>query len=361
MRSIAIETCRGRRVIGPEAPVFIVAELSGNHNGDLGRARALVDAAADAGADAIKLQTYTAETMTIDCDNEYFQVGVSKAWAGHTLYSLYEWACTPWEWQPELKERAEARGVPLFSSPFDAAAVDFLEQMHVPMYKVASLEIGDLALLRKIGATRKPVMMSRGMSSPEEIARALDTLKAAGAPGVALLHCVSSYPAVPEEMNLRTIPDLARRFDIVPGLSDHTLGTSVAVASVALGACVIEKHFTLRRADGGPDAAFSLEPEEFAQMVRQVREVSAALGQPSYEPSAKETETKAYRRSLFVVQDINQGDLLTSQNVRVIRPGHGLEPRYLDAVMGKPASSALTRGTPLRPEHVVGFSPEAGA
>jgi pseudaminic acid synthase len=359
MRSLEIETCRGVRGIGPGAPVFIVAELSGNHNQDFDRARALVDAAIDAGADAVKLQTYTAETMTIDCDNAYFQVGVNKAWAGHTLYSLYEWAHTPWEWQPKLKAQAEARGVPLFSSPFDASAVDFLERMQVPMYKVASLEIGDLGLLRKIGATRKPVIMSRGMASLEEIELALCTLREAGAPGVALLHCVSSYPAIPEEMNLRTIPDLARRFDVVPGLSDHTLGTAVAVSSVALGACVIEKHFTLRREDGGPDAAFSLEPEEFAEMVRQVRVVSAALGQPSYEPSVKEVETKAYRRSLFVVQDIQAGELLTPRNIRVIRPGHGLAPRYLDAVLGQRASVALARGTPLASAHVAGFALES--
>ena len=361
MRSITIETPRGQRIIGPEQPVFIVAELSGNHNGDLGRARALVDAAVETGADAIKLQTYTAETMTIDCNNEYFQVGVSKAWKGHTLYSLYELASTPWEWQPGLKAQAEARGVPLFSSPFDGAAVDFLEHMGVPMHKVASLEIGDIALLRKIGSTQKPVIMSRGMASVEEIELALTTLKQAGAPGVALLHCVSSYPASPEEMNLRTIPDLARRFDIIPGLSDHTLGTAVAVASVALGACVIEKHFTLRRADGGPDAAFSLEPEEFALMVKEVREVSAALGKPSYEPSPKESETKAYRRSVFVVKDIEAGGVLTSENVRVIRPGHGLAPKYLDSIMGRPVTLALSRGTPLRPEHVAGFSPESRA
>jgi pseudaminic acid synthase len=355
MPSLTIETCRRKLCIGPDCPVFIVAELSGNHNGDFGRAEQLVDAAIAAGADAIKLQTYTADTMTIDCDNEYFQVRLNEAWAGHTLYSLYKWAFTPWEWQAKLKARAEARGVPLFSSPFDASAVDFLESLDVPLYKVASFEIGDLGLLRKIGSTHKPVIMSRGMANAEEIQLALETLREAGTPGVALLHCVSSYPAVPEDMNLRTIPDLSRRFDVVTGLSDHTLGTAVAVASVALGAAVIEKHFTLRRADGGPDAAFSLEPEEFAEMVRQVRQVSAALGRPSYEPSGKELETKAYRRSLFVVEDIEKGELFTTRNVRVIRPGHGLAPKYFDAVIGQRASTAVARGTPLRREHVSGL------
>jgi len=356
MSSITIEARGKTRHIGPGAPVFVVAELSGNHNGDYGRAERLVDAAVDAGADAIKLQTYTADTMTIDCDNEYFQVRLNEAWAGHTLYSLYQLASTPWEWQPRLKARAEARGVPLFSSPFDPSAVDFLEGLGVQLHKVASFEIGDLGLLRKIGSTRKPVIMSRGMATIEEIELALHTLREAGAPGVAVLHCVSAYPAAPEEMNLRTIPDLVQRFGVVSGLSDHTLGTSVAVASVALGASVIEKHFTLRRADGGPDAAFSLEPEEFADMVRQVREVSAALGKPNYVAGPKESQARAYRRSLFVVEDIQAGELLTPRNVRVIRPGHGLEPRYLEAVLGQRASVTLRRGTPLLREHVAGLS-----
>jgi pseudaminic acid synthase len=355
MPSFSIETPRGPRIIGPGEPVFIVAELSGNHNGDLGRARALVDAAIDAGADAIKLQTYTADTMTIDCNNDYFRVEVNAAWAGHTLYSLYQWAYTPWHWQPELYARAAARGIPLFSSPFDGSAVDFLEDMGVALHKVASLEIGDLALLRRIGATRKPVVISRGMASIPEITRALATLKESGAPAIALLHCVSSYPAALEEMNLRTISDLAARFDVVPGLSDHSLGTIAAVGSVALGACVIEKHFTLRRADGGPDAAFSLEPDEFREMVRQVRDTSKALGRPSYEPSSSEQKTKLYRRSLFVVKNIAAGDVFTPDNVRVIRPGHGLPPEHLDQVIGKRACIALTRGTPLQAEHVAAF------
>jgi pseudaminic acid synthase len=356
MASITIDACGTPRCIGPGAPVFVVAELSGNHNGDYGRAERLVDAAIDAGADAIKLQTYTADTMTIDCDDELFQVRLSDAWAGHTLYSLYQLASTPWEWQPRLQARARARGVPLFSSPFDDSAVDFLERMQVPLHKVASFEIGDIGLLRKIGSTRKPVIMSRGMATLDEVQLALGTLREAGASGVAVLHCVSAYPAAAEEMNLRTIPDLVQRFGVVSGLSDHTLGTSVAVASVALGASVIEKHLTLRRADGGPDAAFSLEPEEFAEMVRQVREVSAALGQPNYVAGVKESQARAYRRSLFVVEDILAGELLTPRNVRVIRPGHGLEPKYLEAVLGQRASVALRRGTPLRREHVVGFS-----
>lgn len=355
MVPLTIDTPRGPRRIGPGCPVFVVAELSGNHNGDFARAEALVDAAIEAGADAIKLQTYTADTMTIDCDSPCFRVDLNEAWAGHTLYSLYQLAATPWDWQPRLKARAEARGVPLFSSPFDASAVDFLEGMGVALHKVASFELGDLELLRKIGSTRKPVIISRGMATADEIATALETLRGAGAAGIALLHCVSAYPAAPEEMNLRTIPDLAQRFGVLSGLSDHTLGTSVAVASVALGACVIEKHFTLRRADGGPDASFSLEPAEFAEMVQQVRQVSAALGQPSYEPGPNEQKARAYRRSLFVVEDIQQGELLTPRNVRAIRPGHGLAPSYLQAVLGQRASVPLLRGTPLRREHVLGL------
>jgi pseudaminic acid synthase len=356
VKPILIQTPQGPRGIGPGHPVFVVAELSGNHNQDRQRALELVDAAAEAGADAIKLQTYTADTLTIDSDKPYFQVEVAGPWRGETLYSLYQKAHTPWEWHAELKARAEARGLPLFSSPFDETAVDFLEQLQVPLYKVASLEIGDVALLRCIARTRKPVIISRGAASIADIELALCTLRAGGAADVIVLHCVSAYPARPAEMNLSTIPDIARRFDVISGLSDHTLGTTVAIASVALGAHVIEKHFTLRRADGGPDAEFSLEPREFAELVAGVREAREALGSPSYEARGREAEIQAFRRSLFVVADVRAGEPFGPHNVRAIRPGQGLPPHYLDLVLGKRAASAIERGTPLGLQHVVGLA-----
>lgn len=355
MKTIEIKTPRGPRRIGPGEPVFVVAELSGNHNQSKQRALELVDAAAATGADAIKLQTYTADTLTIDSDKPYFRVDVAGAWQGDTLYSLYQKAYTPWDWQKELKERAEQHGLPLFSSPFDESAVDFLESLDVPMYKVASLEIRDVALLRCIAKTKKPVIISRGAASIEDIELALRTLRDAGCPDVMVLHCVSAYPARPSEMNLATIPDIARRFGVISGLSDHTLGTTVSVASVALGAHVIEKHFTLRRADGGPDSEFSLEPAEFAALVAGVREASEALGVPSYQAQGREAEIQAYRRSLFVVADVAPGELFGPHNVRAIRPGQGLPPHYLDQVLGKPATRAIERGTPLALEHVAGL------
>jgi N-acetylneuraminate synthase len=356
VKPIVIATPKGPRAIGPGQPVFVVAELSGNHNQSKQRALDLVDAAAKAGADAIKLQTYTADTLTIDSDKPYFRVDVAGAWQGDTLYSLYQKAYTPWEWQKELKQRAEQHGLPLFSSPFDESAVDFLESIEVPLYKVASLEIRDVALLRAVARTGKPVIISRGAASVADIERALRTLRGAGCANVMVLHCVSAYPARPSEMNLSTIPDIARRFDVVSGLSDHTLGTTVAIASVALGAHVIEKHFTLRRADGGPDSEFSLEPEEFAQLVAGVREASEALGAPNYEAHGREAEIQAYRRSLFVVADVRAGELFGPHNVRAIRPGQGLPPHYLEQVLGKPATCSIERGTPLALTHVAGLN-----
>ncbi len=355
--ALEIRTPRGGRRIAADEPVFVIAELSGNHCGDLARARALVDAACDAGVDAVKLQTYTPDTMTIESDDELFRVNVNDAWAGQTLYDLYASAATPWEWHAELKERAESRGVMLFSAPFDASAVALLADLGVELYKVASFEIGDLPLLREIGARRRPVVVSRGLASPDEIGRALETLRDAGAPAVALLQCVSAYPARPDQMNLRTIPDLAHRFGTVVGLSDHTLGTAVAVASVALGASIVEKHFTLRRADGGPDAAFSLEPGEMRQLVDAVRVAREALGEPSYAPDADERENRVFRRSLFVVEDVEAGEALTPRNVRIIRPGNGLEPRHYDAILGRRAEKAIARGTPLSWDLVGGEGP----
>jgi len=351
---IQLRTPKGIRDVGPGKPTFIIAELSGNHIHDYDRALKLIDAAVEAGVDAIKLQTYTPDTLTIDCENEYFQVDVNDAWAGQTLYNLYKTAYTPWDWHPGLKEYAESKGVLLFSTPFDGSAVDFLEKIGVELYKVASFESGDLQLLKKIGQTKKPVIMSRGLSSKEDVELAVKTLKDAGAPEVVVLHCVSSYPATPDQMNLRTIPDIAERFNVVAGLSDHTLGTTVPIAAVALGASVVEKHFTLSREEGGPDAEFSLEPEELKALVSAVRDVERALGKPTYESDKTEAENKVFKRSIFVVEDIEEGEEFSESNVRVIRPGYGLAPKLLDQVLGKKAKSRIKRGTPLTGELIDG-------
>ncbi|MEK7121529.1 MAG: pseudaminic acid synthase [Patescibacteria group bacterium] len=296
MNNFIIKTPKGNKKIGLGQPVFIVAEMSGNHNQDIRRAYKIIDAAAHAGADAIKLQTYTADTITINSDKKYFQVSVNDAWKGQTLYSLYQKAYTPWKWQPKLKKYAESKGLICFSTPFDNTAVDFLEKMNVALYKVASFEVVDIPLLERIGKTHKPVIMSRGMASLKEIKLAILTLKKAGCPSVALLHCVSSYPAKYKEMNLATIPDLAKKFKSVVGISDHSPGIVVPVVSVALGASIIEKHITLSRADGGPDAAFSLEPKEFKAMVQSVRNAETTIGRPSYGPGAKEAENVIFRK-----------------------------------------------------------------
>ncbi len=338
---------KGKKINLGKDRVFIVAELSGNHNQDFNKALEIIDAAAKAGVDAIKLQTYTANTITIDSDKKYFKIRVNNAWKGQTLHSLYTKAHTPWQWQPKLKKYAEAKGLICFSTPFDNTAVDFLEKMNVSLYKVASFEVVDIPLLKKIGATKKPVIMSRGMATQDEIRLAIKTLKKAGCPAVALLHCVSSYPAVAEEMNLKTIPDMAKRFKTVVGLSDHTLGTTVSLGAVALGASIIEKHVTWCRSEGGPDAEFSLEPEELKNLVISIRALEKALGRPTYGSKNKESENIIFRKSLFVVQDIKKGDLFTYKNVRSIRPGHGLAPKYLEKILGKKATLNIEKGTPL--------------
>lgn len=338
----------GARPIGPGHPTFIVAELSGNHNQNFARAVDIVEAACAAGVDAIKLQTYTPDTLTIDCNNRWFRVaGTNEEWRGQTLYELYRTAYTPWDWQPDLKRTAERHGVQLFSAPFDATAVTFLRKMRVPAYKVASFELVDDELLRAIAATKKPVILSRGLAALEEIRHAMGVLRRAGAGPVAILHCVSSYPAKPEEMNLATIPALRDRLRCVIGLSDHTLGTEVAIAAVSLGASIVEKHVTLRRADGGPDAAFSLEPSELSELVRAIRIVDRAMGAPQYRAGRRESTNLVFRRSLFVVQDVRKGEPFTRSNVRSIRPGYGLAPRLLGRVLGKRAARDLKRGTPL--------------
>ena len=336
----------------PCVPTYIIAEVSANHNGSIERAEAIMRAAADAGADAVKIQTYTADTLTIPCDNAYFRIK-GTLWEGRTLYDLYEEAHTPWEWTPRLMAYAKDLGMECFSTPFDATAVDFLEGCGVLRYKIASFEIVDIPLLKKVAGTGKPVIMSTGMASLAEIDEAARTLRENGAGELTLLKCTSSYPAPVDEANLRTIPHLAQAFHCKAGLSDHTMGSAVAVAAVALGACAVEKHFTLARADGGPDSAFSMEPHEFKQMVQDIRITEKALGRVSYDLTEKEKGSVCFRRSLFVVKNMKVGEVFTHDNVRSIRPGYGLHTRYLDIVLGGKAKCDLPKGTPLSWQHII--------
>jgi len=337
----------GNRLIGPGYPVYLVAEMSANHNGDLQRARALIRAARAAGADAIKIQTYTADTLTLNLSSTLFTIRGGTPWDGNTLYELYRAAATPWEWHHDLAQEAATQGLDLFSSPFDISAVDFLEAQGVPAYKVASFELVDLPLLRRIAATGKPLIISTGMASLSEIDEAVNTARNAGAREIVLLKCTSAYPAPPAEMNLRTIPHLAATFNTPVGLSDHTLDNTVAITAVAMGACLIEKHFTLARADGGPDAAFSLEPAEFSTLADAVRVAEQALGTVNYTLTAAEERNRIFRRSLFVTQEIRAGERFNSENVRSIRPGYGLHPRHFEKILGRRAACAITPGTPL--------------
>jgi pseudaminic acid synthase len=325
---------------------YIIAELSANHGGSLDHACETMRAMKTAGADAVKLQTYTPDTMTINCDREEFQVGTGTLWAGRGLYDLYEEAHTPWDWHPRLFELAAKLGMDCFSTPFDPTAVDFLEQFDPPVYKVASFELVDLPLIEYIASKGRPIIMSTGMGSLAEISEAVEVIQAAGVP-LTLLKCTSAYPSPPESMNLRTIPHLSQAFGVPTGLSDHTLGIAVPVAAVAVGACVIEKHFALARYVPGPDCAFSLEPAEFRAMVDAVRVTEKALGKVNYQITEKEQASKAFRRSLFVVQDVKAGEEFTADNVRSIRPGHGLPPKFIKSVIGKRASQDIARGTPL--------------
>jgi pseudaminic acid synthase len=338
---------RNKRIGHPNL-AYVIAELSANHHQEYSRALRTIEAAKQAGADAVKLQTYTADTITLKCDRESFRVGGGTPWDGRSLHDLYSEAYTPWEWQPRLKDAANALGLDLFSSPFDATAVDFLEKMDVPAYKVASFELVDIPLIKKIARTGKPLIMSTGMATTEEIEEAIQAARGEGATQIALLKCTSAYPAAAEEMNLRTIPELSRRFDVPTGLSDHTLGIAVPVAAVALGACIIEKHLTLSRSEPGPDSAFSLEPQEFKAMVDAVRVAEKALGEVHFGCSPHELNNLAFRRSLFVVEDVKRGDLFTDENVRSIRPGHGLHTRHLPEILGQHAARDIERGTPLR-------------
>lgn len=336
------------REIGPGSRPFLIAEMSGNHNQSLDTAMALVQAAADAGADAIKLQTYTAATITLDVDGGPFVIAdPSSPWAGRKLYDLYDEAHTPWEWHKPLFDRARELGLIAFSTPFDPTAVDFLESLDVPAYKVASFEVVDLPLIEKIARTGKPIIMSTGMATLSEIDEAVAAVRCAAAPALALLKCSSAYPASPAEMNLRTIPHLAEAFGVPVGLSDHTLGTAVPVAAVSLGACIIEKHLALSRSMPGPDAAFSLEPHEFRLMAEAVTTAWQSLGRVDYGMSEREAASRAFRRSLFVVQDVHAGEPLSEENIRSVRPADGLPPKYLPQVLGRRASAAIAAGTPL--------------
>lgn len=335
------------RKIGPGFPVYIVAEMSANHGRDFQRAVKIIEAAKEAGADAIKLQTFTPDTHTLKSERECFRVKGGTPWDGRTLYELYAEAYMPWDWQPKLQAVARKSGLDFFSAAVDPTGVDFLETLKVPVHKIASFEIVDLQLIEKMARTGKPLLISTGMATLAEIDEAVQTARAAGAVQIALLKCNSAYPAPPEEINLRTIPHLAEAFGVPVGLSDHTLGIAVSVAAVAAGACIIEKHFTLSRSLPGPDSAFSIEPQELKALVEAVHMAEKSLGSVHYGVSAREAKSRVFRRSLFVVKDMKAGAVFTEENVRSIRPGHGLHPRCLKEVLGRRASRDIERGTPL--------------
>lgn len=343
----------GKHVIGPGHEPFVIAEMSGNHNGSLDKALAIVDSAAAAGAHALKIQTYTADTMTLDLKQGEFLISdPNSLWKGKTLYELYREASTPWEWHKPIFDRCREKGIIGFSTPFDATAVDFLEKLDVPCYKVASFENTDLELIRKVARTGKPVIISTGMANLEEIEDAVKVLKEEECFQYVLLKCTSIYPSVPAEANLVTIPDLIKRFGCPVGLSDHTLGTAVAVASVALGACVVEKHFILSREDEGVDSAFSLEPDELRRLVAETRIAWESLGRVQYQPSQREEKSKQFRRTLYVVKDIKKGERLTSENIRAIRPGLGLPVKHWSKAMSGVAACDLKRGMGLQLGHI---------
>lgn len=340
----------GRR-IGDGAPAYIIAEMSGNHAGDMGRALEMIHVAKEAGADCVKIQTYTPDTMTIDCHNQYFNIE-EGTWKGENLYALYQKAYTPWEWQDKLRDEAAKAGIDFLSTPFDVTSVDFLEELGVQFYKIASFELVDIPLLEYIASKNKPIIMSTGMGSLEEITEAVNAIYATGNRQLALMKCSSAYPARREEMNLNTIPDMKKRFGIPVGLSDHSMGSFSAATAVAMGANIIEKHFCISRAIKNPDSTFSMEPQEFCEMVDQVREVEKAFGSVFYGVSAQEESNACFRRSLFVVQDVAAGERLTPENIRSIRPAYGLKPKYYKEVLGKRAARALKRGTPLSFEDI---------
>ncbi len=335
------------RKIGNDYPVYIIAEMSANHNMDFDRAVKIIEAAKECGADAIKIQTYTADTLTLDCDSSYFQIMQGTPWDGTTLHKLYEKAYTPWEWQPELKKIAEKIGLDFFSSPFDFTSVDFLEEMGVPAYKIASYEITDIPLIKKVAALGKPVIISTGIATLADIELAIETCKKAGNENVVLLKCCSAYPTPYEDINLRTIPSMQETFNCIMGLSDHTMGSAVAGASVAVGARVIEKHLTLNRADGGVDSVFSMEPKEFKKMVDDIRTIEKAMGKGTYELTGRQKTEHMRARSLFIAKDMKKGEVFTKENLRSVRPGVGLHTKYYEKLLGKKVNKDVLMGTPM--------------
>ena len=336
----------GNRVIGKGQPAYIIAEMSANHAGSIENAKRIIRAAKESGADCVKIQTYTPDTITIDCDNEYFQIN-KGTWKGENLYQLYGKAYTPWEWQKELLEEAKKVGIDFFSTPFDFSSVDFLEQIGVEFYKIASFELVDLPLIRYVASKKKPMIMSTGMSTLGEIEAAVKTAKEAGNDQIALLRCASAYPAITDQMNLKTMVNMAEVFNVPVGLSDHSMGSVGAVTAVALGASIIEKHFCLDRAMENPDSVFSMNPEEFSSMVRDIRQAQRAIGTVSYGPTEQEASNIVFRRSVFCVKDIKKGEEITTENIRIIRPGYGMEPKYYEEVLGQRALRDIKRGTPM--------------
>jgi len=328
-------------------PTFIIGELSANHNQDIEVAKKTIKAVKESGADAVKIQTYTADTITLDCDNDYFQIKQGTIWDGTTLYKLYQQAYTPWEWHQELRDYAESLGLVFFSTPFDFSAVDYLEQMNCPIYKIASFEITDIFLIEYVASKQKPIIISTGIAEKQEIFEAVQACRKVGNNDITLLKCTSSYPAPIEQANLKTMVDMRKTFGVKVGLSDHTRGYEVALAAVALGAEVIEKHVILDRSIGGPDSSFSMEPEEFKEMVKLIRNIEKSIGVVSYELTEKDKKNREFSRSLFVVQDIRKGEKLTAKNVRSIRPGYGLAPKYYYQVLDKTARQDIDKGTPL--------------
>lgn len=335
----------GNKIISKEMPAYIVAEMSANHNMDFNRAKAIIKAAANAGADAIKIQTYTPDTITIKSDKPAFRT--KGIWEGRTLYELYGKAYTPWEWQAELQKYAHECGLEFFSSPFDLTAIDFLEGLNVPAYKIASFEINDIPFIRKIAKTGKPIIMSTGIAYLEDIDLAIRTCLEEKNDNVILLKCISAYPAPYENMNLKVIPNMEQTFDCICGLSDHSMGNEIAVAAVALGAKIIEKHFTLKRSDGGEDSQFSMEPAEMKKMIKEIRNVEKALGQVTYELNDKQLESRIFSRSLFVVKDVKKGEIFTAENVKSIRPGIGMHTKYWEEILGKKSRCNIEKGTPM--------------
>jgi len=337
----------GNREIGEGCPCYIIAEMSANHAGDLGRAIEIIHAAKEAGADCIKIQTYTPDTMTINCDKKYFHIN-DGTWKGENLYGLYQKANTPWEWHARLKEEAQKAGIDFFSTPFDKSAVDFLEDLGVEFYKIASFEVVDIPLIKYIASKKKPIIMSTGMATLGEIEEAVETIRSQGNDNFCLLKCSSAYPAVPEQMNLKTIAHLKETFNVPVGLSDHSLGSVSAVVAVAMGASIIEKHFCLSREIKSPDSSFSMEPDEFKKMVEDIRAAEKSIGKVSYSISENEAVSRSHRRSIFVVKDIKKGEAFTEENIRIIRPADGLEPKYFEQVLNRRASQDIERGSPLK-------------